>query len=96
MNKEEATKALIETLIQNIDQMAYDDYHIHLGVDRQAFAKVWENGDQKRTYLSINCYTLTRRFKGSYKCGYVDMVTGQYVVGRYDDVNAQKMEWIGR
>lgn len=96
VKEETTTNTLIETLIRNIEKMAYSDYHIHAGSDRKVFSKVWEKDGKKRTYLSINCYTWSGNFKGSYKCGYVDMITSQYVVGKYDDVNAETMEYIGR
>lgn len=87
---------IVEKLLENIQKMADSDYHINLGFERQAATKVWEKNGQKRTYLSINCYTANGRYKGAYKCGYVDMVANTYVCGRYDDVDAQAMEYIGR
>ena len=89
-------KNIVETLKVNLEDMASNDYHINLGTDRQVQSKVWEKNGQKRMYLSINCYTVNGRFKGSYKCGYVDMVTNEYVCGRYDDVNAENKEYVGR
>lgn len=83
---------IIETLTANLEDMAYNDYHINAGVDRQVVARKKED----RTYLTIACYTANGRFKGSYKCGYVDMVTNEYVCGRYDDVNAADKEYVGR
>ena len=81
---------------QEAKEMKDNDYHINLGVEREVMSKVWEKDGQKRTYLSINCYTLNGRFKGSYKCGYINMHTGEYVCGRFDDVNAETMEHVGR
>lgn len=90
--KEMKEENIIETLTANLEDMAYNDYHINLGIDRQVVAKKKED----RTYLTIVCYTANGRFKGSYKCGYVDMVTNEYVCGRYDDVNAADKEYVGR
>lgn len=87
---------LVETLKENLEAMAYNDYHINAGVDRQVSAKLWEKDGAKRVYLAIQCYTANGRFKGSYKAGYVDQVTNQYAVGKYDDVDAEGMEYIGR
>lgn len=42
---------------------------------------------QKRTYVTIQCFTPAGRFKTSFKCGYVDMVTNEYVATQYDDVD---------
>lgn len=83
---------VIETLTANLEDMAYNDYHINSGVDRQVIAKKKDN----KTYLTIACYTANGRFKGSYKCGYVDMVTNEYVCGKYDDVDAANKEYVGR
>ncbi|PWJ28005.1 hypothetical protein A8806_110180 [Faecalicatena orotica] len=87
---------IIETLKSKLEEMASNDYHINLGIEREVSEKKWEKNGQKRTYLSINCYTLSGKFKGSYKCGYVDMVTNEYVCGKYDDVNAADKEYVGR
>ena len=87
---------LIDTLKSALEAMAYGDYHINAGIDRQVVSKVWEKGDARRAYLNINCYTANGRFKGSYKCGYVDLVTNQYIVGKYDDVDAANKQYIGR
>lgn len=84
----------IDTLKANLEEMAYNCKYINLGVDRVVTVKLWEKGDRKRTYLNINCYTSNRRYKGQYKAGYVDMVTGQYVVTKYDDIDAQRKEYI--
>ena len=94
--KEMKEENIIETLKSNLEEMASNDYHINLGIDREVSAKKWEKYGQKRMYLSINCYTANGRFKGSYKCGYVDMVTSEYVCGKYDDVDAANKEYIGR
>ena len=83
---------VIETLTENLEDMAYNDYHINAGVDRQVIAKKKDN----KTYLTIACYTANGRFKGSHKCGYVDMVTNEYVCGKYDDVDAANQEYVGR
>lgn len=92
----EAKEDLVESLKAALEDMAYNDYHINAGVDRQVGVKAWEKGDAKRAYLTINCFTANGRSKGSYKCGYVDLVANEYVVGRYDDVNAANKKYIGR
>ena len=85
-------KNLIEELKKNLEDMMYNCKYIHLGIDREVYTRE----DKGRTYLSIRCYTMAGRYKGQYKCGYVDMATNQYVCGRYDDVDALKKEYIGR
>lgn len=92
----EMEENLIEKLKANLEDMMYNDYHINLGIDRKVQAKTWEKGEAKREYLTIACFTGNGRFKGSYKCGYVDLVTNEYVCGRYDDVDAANKEYIGR
>ena len=87
---------IIETLKKNLEDMAYTSIYINAGIDRQVVEKYWEKNGHKRMYLTINCYTLAGNSKGQYKCGYVDMVTGEYVVGKYDDVDALNKEYIGR
>lgn len=87
---------LVNALIENLNKMAYGDYHIHAGIDRQAKSKVIEKDGGKRAYLSINCYSASGRFKRSYKCGYVDLVTNTYVCGKYDDVDASNSVYIGK
>ena len=77
---ESLLESLLETLKTNLEAMAYGDYHINAGVDRQVTVRNWESGNAKRAYLTINCFTANGRGKGSYKCGYVDLVTNQYVV----------------
>lgn len=92
----EMKENLVEELKANLEEMAYNDYHINLGTDRQAQSKVWEKNGQKREYLTITCFTGNGRFKGAYKCGYVDLVTNEYVCGKWDEVNAMTKEYIGR
>lgn len=87
---------LVEELKKNLEDMMYNDYHINLGIDRQVQSKKWEKGESRREYLTIACYTGNGRFKGSYKCGYVDLVTNEYICGKYDDVNVASKEYIGR
>ena len=90
----EMKKNLVEELKANLESMTYGDYHINLGTDRQVRSKVWEKNGQRREYLTIACFTGNGRYKGSYKCGYIDLVTNTYVCGAYDDVNAETMECI--
>jgi len=80
----------IEQLVKNLNEMAYNDYHINLGVDRKA--KAVERED--KVFLRIDCYTANGRYKGNYKAGYIVKGTGEYVVGRYDDINAEAVEWL--
>lgn len=35
-------------------------------------------------------------YKGKYKAGYVDLIANEYVTTKYDEIDAQNMEWIGR
>lgn len=87
---------LVEKLKANLEDMMYSDYHITAGSNREVWIKKWEKNGAKRKYLSINCFTLAGRFKGSYKCGYVDLVTNEYVCGKFDDVDAANKKYIGR
>ena len=77
----------IEKAIEIANKKAYSDYRINAGIERKASSKVWEKGDQKREYIKINCYTLNGKFKGKYDCGYVDMITGEYVFTDRDEIN---------
>lgn len=86
---------IIDTLKANLEDMLYGNIYINLGIDRVVSEKLWEKGDNKRMYLNINCYTANGRYKGQYKAGYVDMVTGEYVVSKWDDVDAMNKEYIG-
>ena len=85
----------LETLIANLEHMAYNNYNINAGIDRRVDTKKWEKNGAKRAYLTINYYTANGRYKGSYKCGF-DLVTGEYVCGKYDDVDAANIAYIGR
>lgn len=80
-------KVTVEQALEKANEMAYSDYHIHAGTERKAVAKEWEKGDLHRNYIKIYCYTLNGRYKGSYSCGYVDMVSGEYVYTSKDEVN---------
>ena len=91
----EMKENLVEELKANLEDITYNNVYIHAGVERSVSAKLWEKNGNKRMYLAINCYTANGRFKGSYKCGYVDMVTNEYVCGKYDDVDAANKEYIG-
>ena len=87
---------IVDVLKKNLEDMAYTCKYIHFGIDRIVVANEWKKNGHERTYLNINCYSLAGNYKGQYKCGYVDMITGEYVVGRYDDVDALNKEYIGR
>lgn len=92
----EVKEDIVETLKKNLEDMLYGNKYIHAGVNRVVSAKVWEKNGNKRMYLAINCYSYANNFKGSYKAGYIDLITGKYVVGKYDDVDAMNKEYIGR
>ena len=94
--EKEMSENIIETLKSNLEDMAYSNTSINLGINRQVSSKDWEKNGNKRTYLAINCYTASGRYKGAYKCGYVDMVTNEYICGRYDDVDAMIKEYVGK
>ena len=59
--------------------MADNDYHINLGMERKISVK--EAGDVAT--IAIYCYTLNGKYKGAYKCGTYNKVTGEYKPG-YD------------
>jgi len=81
----------IQEAIERANKIAYADYHINAGSERKAVAR---NKDDK-DYISIQCYTLNGKYKGSYKCGNIDK-DGNYTVGEYDDVNLETMKYIGK
>lgn len=87
-------EATVNELTANLETVLTGNIYIHAGVERHVEARLWEDGNKKRTYLSIKCYSLMGRHKGTYKCGYVDMHTGEYVVGKWDDMNAETLEYL--
>ena len=80
----------IEKALEIANEKAYNDYRINAGIERKAVSKLWEKGESKRAYISINCYTLNGKFKGSYKCGYIDVITGEYIFTKYDEIDLSK------
>lgn len=80
-------KVEVKTIVKMAEERMYKDYNIHAGGEKKVCTKVWEKGDKKRTYITIQCFTPAGRFKASFKCGYVDMVTNEYVATQYDDVD---------
>jgi len=88
MNEE--IKAMIDKMVENLNDMAWSDYHINLGAERKARAVEKED----RIVLRIDCYTLHGKYKGNYKAGYYDLKNERYVVGQYDDINAETSEWL--
>lgn len=87
---------LINTLVENLKDMADNDYHINDGMVREVVTNNWKKNGNDRTYLNIKCYTLAGRLKKEYKCGYVDNQKNEYVATKYDEVNAETKEYIGR
>ncbi|MEG2421250.1 MAG: hypothetical protein RSB55_06840 [Oscillospiraceae bacterium] len=77
-------KTTTTAAIAAANELAYSDYHIHLGVDRRAVSK--DLGT--KTNISIWCYTNGGRYKGCYKCGSVDNSTGEYTPGYDADLTA--------
>lgn len=74
--------AYAETLkkaITKAESMTSGNIYINLGINRKVATKHWEREEAKRTYIRIDCYTLSGNYKGNYKLGYVDEVTGEYV-----------------
>ena len=84
----------IEALRLNLENMAYSCKYINLGINRVAVVKKWVNGDARRMYLNLNCYTMNGRYKGRYNAGYVDLITGEYILSKYDDIDARNKEYI--
>ena len=86
-------RVTVEALKDSIKQFMESDngHYIHLGMER----KITESDRNGRIYLGIYCYTLNGKYKGNYKCGYVEKETGEYTAGQYDSVNAETMTWIG-
>lgn len=71
-----------ETLVKAIakaETMTSGNIYINLGINRKVATKHWEKDGAKRTYIRIDCYTLAGNYKGNYKLGYVDEITGKYV-----------------
>lgn len=87
MKRTESTQAMVEKALAKANEMAYSDYRIHAGMKRSAKAKDWENAGAERVYIRIDCYTLADNYKGNYKCGYIDNLTGQYVFDQYSEIN---------
>ena len=92
----EKMENLTAKLVENLNKMKYNDYHINAGVEREVTTKIWEKNGQKREYLKIVCYTLAGNYKGTYDCGYVDLVANEYACTKYSDINAETMEYVGR
>ena len=93
-------KTTVADVIAAAEARMYNDYVINAGAEREVSTKEWEKDGKKRTYITIRCYSLAGNFKGSYKCGYVDMVSGEYVATKYDDIDltteyrkSGDMEW---
>lgn len=87
---------LVEKLEENLESILYGNIYIHAGISREVSANLWEKNGKKRMYLDIRCYSLAGNHKGTYKCGYVDMLTNQYTCSKWDDVNAETLEYVGR
>ena len=94
MEVKEMAQKKVEELVKNMEEMAYGNIHIHAGVDRKVVTNLWKKDDKERTYIDIKCYSNAGNLKGTYKCGYVDMVTGEYVCGAYDHVNAETKTYL--
>jgi len=77
----------VEKAIELANANLYGNIYINAGVERKVVTKRWEKNGEVRTYISIYCYTLNGRYKGAYKCGYIDEVSGKYVVTQYDDID---------
>lgn len=86
---------IVDVIKSNLEDMLYGCKYIDLGYDRVVSAKLWEKNGNKRMYFNINCYTANGRYKGQYKAGYVNMFTGEYIVSRFDEIDAMKKEYIG-
>lgn len=80
-------KFTVEMITKMAEERMYNDYNIHAGVERKVATKLWEKGDKKRTYITIQCFSMAGKFKGSYKCGYIDMTNDEYVTTQYDDID---------
>lgn len=77
----------VEQLVKLAENRMYNDYRIHAGIERKVNVKTWEKDGKKRAYITIQCYTMAGNYKGAYKCGYLDKVTGEYVFTKYDDID---------
>lgn len=69
----------LKKAIAKAETMTSGNIYINLGMVRKVATKHWEKDEAKRTYIRIDCYTLSGNYKGNYKLGYVDEVTGEYV-----------------
>lgn len=76
-------KVTKEEAIKKAEEMMYNDYRIHAGVERKVVAKDW---NEKRTYINIYCYSLAGNYKGKYDCGYIDIASGEYVTNQYTQI----------
>jgi len=75
--------------IEKANSILYGNIYINLGIDRKVATKHWEKDGKKRTYIRIDCYTLAGNYKGNYKLGYIDEVTGEYVFDNYSDYDLE-------
>ena len=74
-----AYQETLKKAIAKAETMTSGNIYINLGIKRTVATRRVEKDGQKRTYIRIDCYTLNGRYKGNYKLGYVDEVTGEYV-----------------
>lgn len=73
--------------IKRAEEIMYNDYRIHAGVERKVVTKTWKDS---RIYINIYCYTLAGNYKGKYDLGYIELTdkdaeSGEYVA-KYADV----------
>lgn len=87
MKQTDTTRKMVSTALNKANEMAETDYRIHAGMKRKAKASEWEKDGKERVYIKIDCYTLADRYKGNYKCGYIDNVTGEYVFDAYSEID---------
>lgn len=79
-------KQMIDKMTSIAETILYGYKYVHAGQER--IVKTRRQQDS-RTYISIQCFTLAGKFKGSYDCGYVDHANCTYVPGK--DINLNNL-----
>lgn len=87
---------LADTIENNLEEMTIANTYITADYMRMVCVSNWKKGEHNRDYYEIRCYTTNGKYKCTYRCGYIDKVSGEYVTTRFDHVNALTKEYIGK
>ena len=83
-------KSKLDEMYDNLNNMILDS-SISSRNRQEVSVNIWEKYGKKRAYLNINEYKTNGVCKKSYKCGYVDMINGEYFCTKFDNINAETM-----